>query len=593
MFKIALPFQLLLFLAFFSLPTYAQTPQAVAYYQKAFDLFEQDKPNEALLELNKAIVESPLYEEAILLRARYFADIDEQQKAMQDLSLLVRLAPQSVPYLLERGTYLQNIQQFDEAETDFLTALEKDTINPEVLNALASLYHTAELPQDALVYLQKILKLNPKDYQAHYTRAWVYQETKQYDLALADAKFCKEAKKDDYNVLRLEAICYIKKEKYDEALKVFEIFREKKIKLYEEDFLYWGIAYYGKKDYKNALFYLSLPEKPSFTDLYYFLGKTYFQLNDHKNALQKLDSAIILLKKLDESGSETELASPVYYDRAIVRQKAGKTKEASADLLQACYLTPEIVAQKDYEGNVIPLLGDAIALLKPKKATIDSVRLKGYQDRAESFALTGETNRAWAEIQKCDQIDSLQARNAVLRAKVALILGKNKDALTYLDKAERSPKGKADEEIAYFRALAYQELGEFVKAKEHIEKAIKINQYEASYYSTWANIEYDAANPKKALEAIEKALKMQPQNLNFVIEHAIYAQADGKYEDAIKDCNKVIEQESDNAEAYYQRGLAYRATKRYKEALTDFQKAEQYFHDEPELKELIREMKGK
>jgi tetratricopeptide (TPR) repeat protein len=376
-------------------------------------------------------------------------------------------------------------------------------------------------------------------------------------------------------------------------LKIFESFRERKVALMEEDFLYWGMAYFEKGDFKEASYYFNLPQKPIVEDLYHYAGKAYFKMNKIPEALQKLDSAIVLLRAKDGTGVETELSSPVYYDRAIVYHKAGKKRDAESDFLHACYLTPEIVAQKDYESNPISLLDDAVKLLKISKKAIDSTRLKGYQDRAETLMLSGETNRAWAEIKKCEQVDSTHSRNSLLRAKVSAILGKFADGLIYLDKAEKQPNGKSEEEIAYYRAVIYHERGESLKAKEAIDKAIKLRPTEANYLSLLASIEFDTPNIKGALEAIQKALKMQPQNLDYILERAIYQYANDNFEETIKDCNRVIEQESDNAEAFYQRGLAYRATKRYKEALLDFQKAEQYHNDEPELKELIREMKGK
>lgn len=572
---------------------FAQSPQAVAQYQQAQTLFEQKKDTEALELLNKAIGDSPQYEEAILARGRYYAEANQTDRAMQDFSILTRLSPQNINYWLVRGSFLQELGNYDQAENDFLEAFNRDSTKIETINALGGLYFAADLMQDAIKFLDKAILLDNKNYDAHYTRAWVQYELKKIDLALADIKFCEETKKEDANTQRLKALCFLKKKKYDEALQIFNTLLDKKTKLIEEDFLYWGMIYYEKEDYKNALYYLSAPETPTLPDIPYYLGKTYFKLNEVAKANQKLDSTLILLKADNEQGTETELSAPVYYDRAIVRHKAGRIKEAGEDFLQACYLTPEIANQKDYEGNLLPLLGDALNLLKLKKSIVDSTRLKGFQDRAEALILSGDGNRAWAEIQKCETIDSTHARNAWLRAKISIILGKYTEAQQHLDKSERLTKGKSEEEIAYLRAIIYQETGESMKAKEAIGKAIKLNPQAPMYKSLLADIEYSSANTKGAIEAINEAIKAQPQNLGYCMQRAIYLQAVGNYEDAIKDCNKVLEAEPDNAEAYYQRGLAYKATKRYKEALADFQKVEQYDNEDIEIKELIREVTGK
>jgi len=578
---------------FFANQLSAQTPQAIAYYQQAQTAFEQNKEAEAIELLNKAIGDSPQYERALLTRANYYADNRQPSRAIEDFTLLVRIAPKNILYWVERGNVWQQEGNYDEAESDFLEAHSRDTTSIEPLNALGGLYFVADLPKDATIFLNKAVALESKNYDARYARAWVLFELKKFDLALLDLKVCEQVKKDDINTQRLKAICYLKQKKQEETIKIFEGFSVKKIKMVEEDFLYWGMAYYEKGDYKNALFYLSIPDNPASPDIYHYLAKTYFQLNDLKKASQKLDTALLMLKIADVSGVETELSAPVYYDRAIVRQKAGKRSEANTDLLMACYLTPEIVAQKDYEGNSFSLLGDALIILKPTKKTLDSTRVKGYQDRAEAFIITGNSNSAWTEVEKSNAIDSLHSRNAWLQAKIAIMLGKYPDAITYLQKATRLPKGKSEEDIAYLRAIAYQEKGDIKEAKEAIQQAIKINQNETSYKSLLANIEYSAANPKAAVDAINDAIKKEPQNLGYYLERAIYWQALANYEEAIKDCNKVLEKEADNREAYYQRGLAYRATKRYKDALTDFQKVEQYDNDDTEIKELITEMKSK
>lgn len=589
-----LRFHLILgFFLLFATQGIAQSPEAIAYFQQSVSLFEQNKSNEALEMLNRAIGDSPQYQEAILMRARHYADKKQFDKSLDDLSTLVQLVPTHIPYLVERGALLQRAKNFDEAETDYLKAYQEDSTNLDVLNALGDLYYEAELSQDALKYLEKAIKIDPKDFEPRYTRAWVYLETKQYDACLEDVRICETLQKDENNLLRLKALCYTRKANYKEAIKTFETLLDKKVKLVEEDFLYWGIAYYEQNAYKDALLYFSLPQKAENPDLYHYLGKTYYKLNDNKKALQKLDSALTLLKSIE--GQEYEHSAPVYYNRAIVNHRVGKLKEAEKDLLQALLLTPELIEQKNYKGEPISLLENATNILKISKTTLDETRLKGHQDRAESLILSGETNRAWAELKKCDKLDSLHARNPLLYAKISLLVGKFQDALTYLAKSENLSKGNSAEDIAYLRAIAHQEKGEFAEAKKQIQKAIEKNNKDAAYYSVLGSIEFEAANTKGAVEAINQALIMQPQNMDFYIERAIYQQNLGNFEDAIKDCNKVLadEDNKDNPEALYQRGLAYKALKKYKEALADFQKAELYNSQDEELKALIQEMKSK
>lgn len=188
---------------------------------------------------------------------------------------------------------------------------------------------------------------------------------------------------------------------------------------------------------------------------------------------------------------------------------------------------------------------------------------------------------------------------------------KNKEysaALNLLDKITEK-RSRADE--AYFlKAKVYTETENFKQAEKEIDKAVRIEDDNASYFKLKAEVELWNKNPKKALKSIQKALvidateidsyktlvkvyvalehfdqameyielllSLQPSNENLKLAGEVYARANN-YLSALKVINQCIKNEKYNPDLYLFRANIYLKTKTYKFAEKDYSMALDFY----------------
>jgi tetratricopeptide (TPR) repeat protein len=562
-----------------TLPDYEQA------YKQAINFFNENKPKEGYDWLSKAIGTNPTYYDALYARSYYRMQDAEYASALRDYDLLLLLYPEDTLLYLYRGQAKVALERYEEAEADYMEAYQRDTAHTEVLNALGSLYFVMDLYDDALIYLNKSLKIKPKEVFPHYYRAYTYYQQRKYDLAGQDIATCQSIDPKDVDSQRLKAIVLLAQKKYKESIVIFEELQKRNIDFQVDDFYHWGLAYYEQRKYQDALFYFDLPEKPQSADIYYYRGRTKFLLNKLKEAQNDLDSAIVLYNP------DNEESAKAFYDRSVVKHKLKNLLDAEKDYLRACYLLPEIAFQKDQNGNLLSLLGDAYNLLKmsQKSKILDSVRVKGYQDRTEGFISEGDTNLALKEINKAIKVDSLHSFSHTLRGTVRAMLTQYQPALQDLQRAERLNKGRVSERVFYIKSLVFNALGNFSEAKVQLEKALELNKNEPSYWSDLANIHFELNDFGTALQNLDEAIKLAPNELDYWADRALYLASNKEYEKAIEDCNRVIRVDKENVMIYYYRGLAHQGLKKYPEAVSDFSQVLAAFPEDLEISNLLKD----
>lgn len=554
-------------------------------YKQAIKLFDENKSKEGFDLLNKAIGINPSYYDALYARSFYQMQAGEFEKALKDYNLLVVLYPRNPSLHLYRGQAKFALQKYEEAEVDYLFAYELDSTDSEITNALGSLYFMMDLYEDALMYLDKSIAFDANDLYAFYYRAYCFYYLKMYEKALADANTCLKIDAQDIDTQRIKSIILLAQKKYKEVISIYEALQKRNISFEVEDFFYWAMAYYDQKKYTDAQFYLEMPEKPQSADIYYYLGKIKFLLNNPKEALKKLDSAIVLYTR------ESEESAKVFYDRAIVKYKLKDLKGAEADFFYAIYLMPELIAQKNSEGNQMDLLGNGFVLLKMEnqKSKLDSIRIKGFQDRAEALISTGDTNKAISEINKAIATDSLHSFSYTIRGTIQAMMAKYKLAFEDLEKAMNLRKGQSLERIYYVKGLIYNEMGTLEDAKDFLLKAIQINNKQDTYFGDLASIEFGMGDVKNALVHVNQAIQLKADNWEYYNDRAVYFTENLQFDKAIEDCNKVIQNDATNKIAFYYRGIAYQKSKKYSQAIEDFKNVLEDFPEDEEVNQRLRD----
>ncbi len=570
---------------------YAQSKEQIQKYEQAITLINQNKGSQGTALLEEIIEENPDYEEARYALSYYAMQQGKYQNALHEYQYLLRQNPKNHELYLYRGQAYLLLGLFAEAEEDYLIAYQIDSTQIDVSNALGTLYYWMELPEDAIHYFSKSILKDPKDALAYYYRALAYYENKNLDQAWADITQYNSLEPSEPDGQRLKAMILIAQNKHNSAISVFEsLEKDDDMVFEEEDFFYWGQAYYFLRKYEEAKFYLELPEEPQLPMIYHYLGKVYYHLNQSDSALIKLNETILIWKD-----AQPEEIAAVYYDRAIVNSKQKNSQEAENDFLKSIYLMPEIINQKNNKGEDIPLLSNALTMLKLENQypKLDSVLIKGYQARAERMIASGDSNRAVATCNAAINLDSLVSYNHTLKAGAYLISKSYKEALSNLNKAEKLSKGQNLAQNYYFKALLYQAQNQPDSVQIFLDKAQSIDPQKAAIYFEKTLLHLRKNDYKEALLEINKALTLEAQNEDYLNERTnIYLELQN-YALAIQDADAVIRQNPKAVRALYQRGLAYKATKQYQQALDDFDAILDMYPDETEVIELALEMQSK
>ncbi len=574
-------------------PTYCQTPALEKKYQEAIQFFNDEKTEKGFALLDQILAEAPNYEEARFARSYYAMQQEDYLDALQDYHYLILQNPEDAQNYLYRGQAYLMLEMLAEAEEDYLLAYQLDSTQIDISNALGSLYFFMGLHQDAQYYLNKSIQQQAKDPIAYYYKAYSHFEQQDFESAFNSISQYLTLTNNELDGQRLKAMILIAQNKPSSAIAIFDALeRQDDIIFEEEDFFYWAKAYYLQKKYEEAKFYLELPENPSYLPIYYYLGKIHYHLNQSEKSLQLLSKVIQVWQD-----AEPEEIAPVYYDRAIVHSKQNKPQVALQDFLQALYLMPELAQQKNHKGTAIPLLGNALVMLKLDTTSqqIDSVLVKGYQARAERLIALGDSNKALVACQMALSIAPNNAKSLTLRAIAQLIKRNFVDALQDLETAQKSTVPQDLQEVFYVKALLYRAQNQADSVAKYLDKALalEIGKTKPEIFQEKAYWLAEKGDFEQAIQYIDRALKLEADNLDFLNERATYYLKAMKYQACIDDCNQVLVKNPRDPQALYQRGLAYKGLERYQEAYNDFEEILLLYPNEEEILILALEMEKK
>jgi tetratricopeptide (TPR) repeat protein len=354
--------------------------------------------------------------------------------------------------------------------------------------------------------------------------------------------------------------------------------------------LNWGLIYYYQKKYPQALTYFSILKKHEEPGLYYFKALSEYRMRQPAEALKSINQAIALIDADDEENA------PYFYDRAIIKQvlsqQTNKPSDAVNDFFQAVYLVPEIVDQRDYNGDTLELLGSAKHVLKGTYTTqqLDSVRVVGYQQRAEAFADLEQLSNALEEVEKAVQIDSLNGYSYYLRGSYRATSNQYAPAIHDFDKALRLPYNPVEDQTYYMRGLTYAGMELYQKAIADFTQAIALNGQNADFYFDRSYAYADLGDFSNAIQDVSKAIELDPSENEYRVSRAGFYIESDQFDLALEDCDQVLSIENSNADAYYYRGTAYEGKKNYAMAIQAYTQALALNPELTEAKESLDEV---
>ncbi len=578
-----------LFFCIVFFPAHSQNKAAEKAYKKAISYFNKGNANEGFASLQKSLKADSTHQKALYALGYYQFQAHEYDQARAAFDRLIRHYPKDTSYYHYRALTHLYTDNYEAAEQDFQQALALDANSETTWNDLGYLYYQWGREEEAAQALDRSVAIKPSRAAWYYKALLAYNQDKSKEAR----EYLQKALQIDPNYpngLRLKATFLGEDKKYTEATQIYENLL-KAGEIEDDDFLDWGMLYYRQKKYEDALHYFSLPDTITDPNLLYYSGLAQYRLKRYPEALKLLSSAT---QQLDSTEEEN---APILYDRSIVRFQANDRKGALTDFFRSVYLMPEILQQKNQEGDTLDLLGNAALMLNRlyKPSQLDSLQLLGYYDRVEAFVQEGVSDElTLLSANQVVKLDSAHSDSYFLRARVYYFLGENEPALKDLDKVATLKKNNLNSYEHYWRGLVYSAMDAYEKALKEYNSAIQQDPAEASYYADRALVFATMGKNTDALTDINRAMQLEKQedSMYLVLIRASLLNDTGQYEQALKDCETVILQQPDNAMAYCMRAYAHKGLNHTTQALADFTKA---LSLDPELEEAkmgLEELEG-
>jgi predicted O-linked N-acetylglucosamine transferase (SPINDLY family) len=464
--------------------------------------------------------------------------------------------------LLEEAILLHKKGQLKEAEKLYKSILKSSSSNFEVIHLLGIIKIQLKQFEEAIVWLNKAISINPNNHSVFNNLGVCYKELKKYNEALNNFQNAIKIKSDYAEAYNNLAIIYKSLENYEEAIKNYN----KSIKLkpeYAESYNNLGIIYLNQEKFDAAkdLFEQAIKIKPNYAEAYYNLGNIYKKKKNYDYSIKYYNLALELKKNYAEAVNNlgTIYLNQEKFDAAKdLFEQAIKIKPNYADAvnnLGIVYLNQEkFDAAKD-------LFEQAIKIKPNYTETINNLGIVNLNQ--EKFDAAKDLFEQAIKIKP-------SYFEAVNNLGIVYLNQEKFDAAK--DLFEQAIKMKHDYAEAYCNlGLVFLKLNDVKTAKFNIEKAIFLNDsfqnaYVAlgSYYNKIEDYENAETSYKKAIE-----IKGKDVSLHLSLFYAGL----GNFEDSEKILSGLINLNPRNANNYYYRSIIYNNKLEFRLSLLDLERA--------------------
>jgi tetratricopeptide (TPR) repeat protein len=496
----------------------------------------------AAREFNLALAEIPNSHEAMYQLANIYFKDKKLDEAIHWAELAVKKNPDyNFWYFGQLAQMYSTAKQYSKSAETFATMVAKEPERKSNYEEAGNQYLNDKKPFEAVKYFEKsISKFGPEESICRKLEA-LYFDLGQPNEANRIVKKLSDTYPSDIKFLGLLAESYTKANKISEAKAVY-------LKMLQLDatngYASFGMADIMRREGKNdeSFFYLSkgfadkrvsISHKIKVISSYYFLVT-----KDEKSKKQAFE----LSQKLLEAHPEDATSYQVYSDMLLAAAMLDESRE---------YMKKGLAIDgKDYR-------------VWQKLFGID-VKLSNNQFLYDDSKLALE-------------LFATQPGLFIIHSQAALRIGNYDKAI------ETAMQGldisfKADEKIQLFLTLgdAWFEKGNYDKSDEYFEKALEVDQQNASALNDYAyNLFKRNTKLQKAEEMVLKALDLEPNSGSYADTYGCILMATGKLAEAEKWIKKALELEGENAEilehlgdVYAKQGKNALAIEAYKKALS-------------------------
>ena len=443
------------------------TEQAVPW--RAFDtcrqLFEKEDWQGVIDILTDLAKSNPFENFHILLGEAHYGK-DEYEKASEAYSEAIKVSPQNLYILSQRADCLEELGKIAEAGKDHDEIVR---IDPEDASAWysRSCFHWRNADyKKAIADINEAMRLDPGNLLLLYQRSSFYSSDGDHEKAIEDFNKIIRIDPEDVETLNNRGDAYDSLGEYDKAIEDFTV-----ALAIEEDaenaptFNLRGLAYLNKDELDKALqdFSKAIELDPQLPAAYHNRGCAYRDLGEPDNAISDFSAEI----KLDSTSYVAR--SGAYLDKA-------EYDKAIEDLNEAIKLDPDneeaynnrglAYLYKDEPGKAIEDLNKSISL-EPNYAL-------AFINRGHAHLGLGEIHKAKEDFDKANDLttefDMTEAYKTLAEAHIDN--SQANEAIDWLSKAIAKAPDSAESAVwHHLLGKAYQSLGDEAKAEADFSKA--------------------------------------------------------------------------------------------------------------------------
>ncbi len=326
--------------------------------------FAEEKFDLALADYEKAIRLDSSYAAAYFYKGMLHFQLGEYDKGFNDMNSSIRLDTTIASSWFQRGNYYANNQQWDAALNDFKKAFALDSLNSNYVMNIGAVHLYKNDPAAAYDHYSAAVKLDEKNYEAHYYRSVAAYRMEDMDLSCSCLKTMRSklpAKTNDEQILDWQnQMNGHLKEYCDTGFSGYYYQR--------------GIAAYNKGRFEESLQWYDsgLKKYPRHFMMTNFRGNTKLALGMNKEAEEDYTASLGLIdnidKELNEASSyrdesaeaqkmyKASVIAFTYCSRAEVRTNMNDLKAAESDAETALKMMPAEMPEKETVYNTRGIL---------------------------------------------------------------------------------------------------------------------------------------------------------------------------------------------------------------------------------------------
>ena len=501
---------------------------------------------------------------------------------------------ESIKNLMDEGRKLLQQKQYDRALQFFEAVLSKDDTNAEALFFAGTIYITQKQQQKGLSYIERSVKLAPKNMKLRLILAKTYESLSLADKALEMyhqieqiAPGSPEAKESNKEYHLLLGNKYGKQGKFDKALQEFSAI----LKNYPDDvvaLMNKGIAlsFMGRLDEAQQALEKALKIQPGNPLLHKHLADIYERKGDIKTAKEQYQRVIQLVPE------GTDLAKLAEIKLTIINGEehlaTGELIEARSEFEKALAFDPKNYSARMSLATVYHSLGNLqkaqdilLSLIDEDPNNLDA-RLKlgtlyleeNKQNEAVNaleFVITHGKGSKFAQ-QASTLLDKIRQAEKEQSSRPLTI---NQRIALYKEELKKNPN---DRQAWLDLGLLYVQLQRKQEAIDALDNATRLNPDDAKALAILAGLYRDTGMLDKAIEAYKHALELeknpnQRKNLEdqLAIVKARKSFNHGNMKDAEEQFKKILGKDKNNYTANFYLGLIYSRDGRLEDAIQAYQ----------------------